>query len=87
MTHSYLVLAVITAVGVAYLVRDYRPAFLISAALAWLFAMTQQAAVDKPYWDDKLGPGWEKRPFPAPTGPTGLVPDHPCPPQQGYCRP
>ena len=31
----------------------------------------QRAAADKPYWDDKLGPGWEKRPFPAPTAPPG----------------
>jgi hypothetical protein len=39
MTQTYLVLAVVVAGGVAYLVRDYKRTFLVSAGLTWLFGM------------------------------------------------
>lgn len=37
----FLVPAIVTAVAVAYLVRDYLPAFLVSGALAWSYGMVQ----------------------------------------------
>lgn len=41
MTSAYLVIGVLSAGAVAYLVRDYSPVFLVTAALTWLFAMMQ----------------------------------------------